>query len=222
MKTDAVLQRNVLDALNYEPSLKPGEIGVIVLDGIVTLTGNVDSYYKKLQAEKIARRIKGVKAVVEKIEVKLAKSAFKSDNDLAQEIVKALRWNYSIPDDKIVVKVEDGHVTLEGSVPWDYQRQAARKEVARIIGVKGISNNLTLQSQAKDALEKETIENAIARHWSLESEDIYVRVKDNTVTLTGSVDSLYQKEEAEKIAWKAPGVQQVENLLEVEYKLASF
>lgn len=222
MKTDAVLQRDVQDALNFEPTLKPAQIGVTVSDGIVTLTGTVDNYAKKLQAERTVRHIKGVKAVVEKIAVKLSKSVIKNDNDLAEEIVKALRWNYSVPDEKIKVKVEDGYVTLDGSVSWDYERVAARREVAGIIGVKGITNNLSLESAAKDSLEKNVIDEAISRHWSLSADDIYVRVKNNTVTLTGTVDSLYQRDEAEKIAWKTPGVQSVENQLEVEHKLAKY
>ncbi|RZJ34589.1 MAG: BON domain-containing protein [Flavobacterium sp.] len=222
MKTDILLQANVQEALNFEPSLTPAQIGVTVNDGVVTLTGEVDQFSKKTQAEKIVRRIKGVRAVVEKIQVELNKSDFKSDSDLAHELIKALRWNYSVPDDKIKVTVEDGYVTLDGSVPWDYQRQLARKEVARVIGVKGIHNNLTLQSASKDSLEKDAIENAIARHWSLEADDIYVRVKDNTVTLTGEVQSLYQKDEAERIAWQAPGVQSVNNFLTVEKQFVKY
>ena len=222
MKSDAFIQRNVQDALNFDPALKPGEIGVIVKDGIVILTGTVDNYAKKSSAEKVVRRIKGVKAVVEKIEVQLAGSSAKSDSDIAREISEALQWNYAIPEDKIKVRVENGNVTLDGSVPWDYQRKAAHKEIARITGVRSITNRLSIQSVARDALEKATIDEAISRHWSLDAEDVYIRVKDNTVTLTGEVDSLYQKDEAERIAWLAPGVQEVDNLLEVKGKLAAY
>ncbi|RZJ34566.1 MAG: BON domain-containing protein [Flavobacterium sp.] len=219
MKIDALLQRNVQDALNYEPTIMAGEIGVIVMDGIVTLTGTVDSYSKKLQAEKTARRVKGVKAVVEKIQVRLSKSAFKSDLDLAAEIVEALQGDYSVPRESISVKVEDGYVTLEGSVLWDYQRKSAYRNVARIIGVKGVHNKLSLHSAGKDVLEKEAVERAISRHWSLDPNTIFVNVTNNEVSLSGYVDSLYQKDEAERLAWQAPGVQHVENHLTVEHKL---
>ena len=219
MKTNEELQKDVQNALKWEPLLHAAEIGVSVKDGVVTLTGTVDSYTKKTEAESAVKSIIGVKALVENIEVKYASTyAKKDDNDIAKEIINAINWNWEVPNDKVKVKVENGWVTLEGELSWNYQRTAAKDAVSKLAGVMGVSNNITIKSESKDAVEKADIESAFRRNWSLDDEDINVKVHDHKVTLTGTVGSWYQKDEAAKIARKANGVWMVDNELEVEYE----
>ncbi|CAM3575801.1 BON domain-containing protein [Flavobacterium psychrophilum] len=213
MKTNESLQKDVQDALKWEPLLHSAEIGVTVKDGVVTLLGTVDSYTKKLEAEHAAKMVSGVKAVVEKIEIKYGNYGKKSDEDIAKEIINAFKWNWSVPDDKMKVKVENGWVTIEGTVTWNYQKEAASTAVRNLLGVLGITNNIVIKSECNDKIEKSVIENALLRNWSIDDEDIKVEVKANEVTLSGTVDSYYEKDEAERIAWNAPGVISVNNEL---------
>jgi osmotically-inducible protein OsmY len=217
MKSNAELQKDVQDAIKWEPLLSAAEIGVTIKDGVVTLTGTVDSYSKKTEAEDAAKNVAGVKAVVEKIEVKYSGDwAKKDDNQIATEIVDALKWNWQIPNDKVKVRVEKGWVTLEGELRWNYQKEAVKDAVKDLLGVTGVSNNITIKSETRDLIEKRDIENALRRNWSLGAEDIVVRELDHKVTLTGTVKSWYQKDEAARIAWNAPGVWTVNNELVVE------
>ena len=147
MKTNAELQTDVQNAIKWEPLLNAAEIGVTVKDGVVTLTGVVDNYTKKLEAEDAAKNVAGVKAVVEKIEIRFANSFNKSDNEIATEVLNALKSNWSVPNDKVKVKVEDGWVTLEGELPWNYQKDAAKEAVKYLLGVKGVSNNIKIKSE---------------------------------------------------------------------------
>jgi osmotically-inducible protein OsmY len=219
MKTNEELQKDVQNAIKWEPLLHAAEIGVSVKDGVVTLTGNVDSYTKKTEAENAAKNIAGVKVVVEKIEVKFHSSFDKKDdNHIASEILNAYKWNWQVPNDKVKVKVENGWVTLDGELTWNYQKTAAKDAVSKLMGVTGVFNNITIKSESKDAVEKEDIENALKRNWSLNAEDINVKVSDHKVTLTGTVGSWYQKDEAARIAWSASGVWEVHNELEIEYE----
>jgi len=218
MKTNAELQKDVQDAIKWEPLLNAAEIGVTVKDGVVTLTGTVDSYSKKTEAEDAAKNVAGVKAVVEKIEIKFTGHwAKKDDNEIANEVVNALKWNWQIPKDKIKVKVEKGWITLEGELQWNYQKEAAKNAVNYLTGVKGVTNNIKIKSESHDKIEQKDVENAIARSWSVDDNDINVKVSGTTVTLTGMVDSWYQKEEAGRIAWKTPGIWHVQNDLVVDY-----
>ncbi len=217
MKNNAELQKDVQDAIKWEPLLNAAEIGVTVKDGVVTLTGTVDNYSKKSEAEDAAKNVAGVKAVVEKIEVEFSNSWSKNDNEIATEVLNALKWNWQVPNDKVKVKVEKGWVTLEGELNWDYQRVAAKEAVERLTGVKGVSNNTKVKPDSKDTIEAKDIKSALDRNWSIDANDIDVSVSGTKVTLTGTVDSWYQKDEAEKIAWKAPGVWSVVNDLVVEY-----
>lgn len=217
MKTNAQLQKDVQDAIQWEPLLKAAEIGVIVDDGIVTLTGTVDNYAKKLQAEKAAKGIAGVKAIVENIEVKVASSQKKDDVDIAEDVIFSLKSDLLVPDEKVQVKVENGWVTLEGNVHWDFQREAAKRAVNHIKGVHGVFNHLKIKSELNDELEKKSIEAALNRSWINDS-NIRVHVSGRTVRLTGTIDSLYQKEEAARIAWKTPGIWHVDNDLIVDYE----
>jgi osmotically-inducible protein OsmY len=217
MKTDSQLQQDVIAELKWEPLLREAEIGVSAKDGIVTLTGTVDTYAKKAEAEDAVKRVGGVKAVVEKIEFKYPNSwAKKDDNDIATEIVNALKWSWEVPSDKVTAKVEKGWVTLDGEVEYNYQRDGANTAVAKLSGVAGVSNNIKVAKSA-NAVEKDAIESAFKRNWSVSDQNIQVAVSEHKATLTGTVDSWYQKDEAGRIAGNAPGVWNVGNELEVEY-----
>lgn len=217
MKTNSELQKDVQDAIKWEPLLNAAEIGVTVKDGIVSLTGVVDSYTKKTEAEDAAKNVAGVKAVVEKIEVKMPSSFNKSSTEIAQEVLSALQARWDVPNDKIKVKVEAGWVTLTGEVDWKHQKEAARDAVKNLMGVTGVSNEVKIKTQTEDAVEKSDIESALKRNWSFFNNDIAVKVSGHKATLTGTVSSVYQKEEAGRIAWNAHGVWNVENDLVVEY-----
>lgn len=217
MKTNQELQTDVQNAIKWEPLLNAAEIGVTAKDGVVSLTGVVDSYLKKLEAENAAKKVIGVKALVEKIEVKFPSSWSKTNAEIAHEVITALEANWSVPKDKVTVKVEDGWVTLEGELPWNYQKEAAKSAVHYLTGVKGVTNNIKIKSESHDAIEKHDVENAIGRSWAVDDTDIQVAVSGTTVTLTGTVDSWYQKEEAGRIAWNTPGIWHVKNELVVDY-----
>ncbi len=220
MKTNEELQKDVQNAIKWEPLLHAAEIGVTVKDGVVTLTGIVDGYYKKKEAETAAKNVSGVKAVVEEIEIKYSNTFTKTDNDIANEVLKALKDNWSVAEDNVKVKVEDGWVTLEGELTWNFQRQDAKTAISFLPGVKGVTNEIKIKSDIKDAIEKKDVEKALARSWSLNAKDITVTVNGTNVKLTGFVDSVYQKDQAEKIVWKTPGIWSIDNDLVVEYDYA--
>lgn len=220
MKTNAQLREDVQDAIRWEPLLKSAQIGVIVNDGIVTLTGTVSNYTQKLQAEKAAKSVDGVKAIAEDIEVKLDSSEKKEDSDIAASVLIALSSDLLVPDEKIQIKVENGWVTLEGEVHWNFQREAAKHSIERLTGVRGVFNHLKIRSELNDEIEQKQIEAALQRNWLIDDKNIRVHVVGRTVRLTGTVASLYQKEEAGRIAWKTPGIWHVENELQVDYDYA--
>jgi osmotically-inducible protein OsmY len=206
MKNNQELQTDVQNAIKWEPLLNAAEIGVIVHDGVVTLTGSVDSYTKKIEAENATKNVAGVKAVVEKIEVHRHESwSKKNDNDIADEILNAYRWNWKIPNNKIEIKVENGWVNLSGELSWNYQKDEAKNAIKNLEGIVGVT------------MEKEVIENHLQRSWSLNANDIKVAVSGTNVKLSGSVGSLYQKEEAGRIAWNTPGIWSLDNNLSVKY-----
>jgi osmotically-inducible protein OsmY len=217
MKTNADLQKDVQDAIKWEPLLNAAEIGVIARDGVVTLTGTVDSYAKKIEAETAAKSVVGVQAVAEKIEIKFSNSFKKSDTDIANDALKGFKSTWDVPDDKIKITVENGWATLEGEVPWNFQREAAKNVVKNLMGVKGVTNNIKIKPNIQDAIEQRAIEHALARNWAVDDEDIHVHVSGSKVKLDGKVHSFYQKEEAARIAWNAPGVFAVDNELVIEY-----
>jgi osmotically-inducible protein OsmY len=218
MKNNEELQKDVQDAIKWEPLLNAAEIGVTAKDGVVTLTGTVDSYTKKSEAENAAKNVAGVQAVVEKIEIKFVSTlGIRSDNEIATEVLNAFKWNYEIPNEKVKIKVENGWVTLEGAVQWNYQKEAAKESAANLVGVRGVTNNIAIKTEMNDSIEKDNIESALMRNGSIDDDDIDVMVSGNKVTLKGVVHSFYQRDEAERIAWNAPGVWNVDNELVIEY-----
>jgi osmotically-inducible protein OsmY len=217
MKSNAELQKDVQDAIQWQPLLNAAEIGVTAKDGVVSLTGVVDSYAKKTQAEDAAKNVGGVTALVEKIEVRYPSSYSKTNAEIATEVVTALKARWDVPNDKVKVKVEAGWVTLTGDLGWNIQREAAEDAVGSLMGVKGVTNSITIKSESMESVEKAAIENALKRNWAFYENDIRVQVSGHTATLTGTVDSMYQKEQAGSIAWNAPGVWSVDNELVVDW-----
>jgi osmotically-inducible protein OsmY len=217
MKNDSDLQADVLKPLKWEPILNTAEIEVTTKDGLVSLTGNVDSYAKKLEAEKVAKRVIGVKVLVENIEVDFPKSWMRTDAEITSEILIGLKSNCTIPEDKITVIVDDGWVTLEGELPWDYQRVAAKNVVNFLKSIKGVTNNIKIKSDSQIMMDHTAIKNAIARSLSVNDNEIEVIVSGTTVTIRGTVNSWYQKEGIEHITWKTPGICNLKNELVVNY-----
>lgn len=217
MRHNEKLQLDVLEAIKWEPSLHAAEIGVTAQEGIITLTGTVDSFAKKIEAEHAAKTVIGVHAVVEKIEVVFGTDGKKTDLELAAEILKAIKLNHEIPQDKILVKVENSWVTIEGELKWYTQKEAVQKSVEALSGIKNLTNNIQVKSETADDVEKVAIENALVRNWAIDDHHILVNVFGNRVTLSGKVKSIYQKDEAERIAWNAPGVWNVHNELLIDH-----
>lgn len=217
MKTNAELQKDVQDAIKWEPLLHSAEIGVTAKNGVVSLTGIVDSYAKKMQAEDAAKNVVGVKVLVENIKVKFPNSRSKTDNEIADEIIAAFESNTVIPEKQIKVKVEDGWVDLDGELPWDYLREITENAIQYLPGVKGIYNNITIKPEIRERVDKKDIEEALKRS-PIDDKEIKVSVSGSTVTLTGAVHSWRQKEEAGRIAWKTPGIEHVKNELKVDYE----
>ena len=213
MRKNEELQNDVLHAIKWEPLLRHEIIGVLAENGVVTLSGTVDSLKKKHEVEEIAKSVVGVNAVVEKIEIILDNGSINDDNTIAVEILKVLKWNLNITNQK--VKVENGWVTIEGELLWNNQKESAKYAVASVLGVKGVTNNITIVSDHSE-IEKQDIEYALARNWAINEQGVKVNVSGNQVTLTGVVHSLYQKEQAEKISWNAQGVKSVVNELHIK------
>jgi osmotically-inducible protein OsmY len=213
---DEILRKEAIEALKWEPLLDSNDINVSVLDGTVTLDGIVDTYAQKKAAEEAIRNITAVKRVVNDVKVELFFLAVKNDIEIASLVTSALKENWVVPDHKIRVTVKDGWVTLEGILHWNFQRKAAENAIRYLNGVRGVIDNIKIEAEIKNELRKDLIEKALKRSWILDTNNIKVRVDGKTIFLSGIVSSLFQKEEAEKIAWNTPGVWFVDNEIIVE------
>lgn len=216
MKTDSQIQADVIQALKWDPSVTHEHIGVAVSDAIATLTGSVPSYIEKWSAEKATQRVAGVKAVVEKVEVKLSGSLLRDDHDIAKAIIEQFKWNVQVPDQLVKVSVEDGWVELTGEVEWGYQKTAAENCVQGLASVKGISNSISIKAKkVQPEVIKQKIEEALKREIEREARGISVEVNGGNVTLSGNVHSYSEKSNARWAALCAAGVTSVKNNLHI-------
>lgn len=221
MKSNELLQRDVLDELAWDPAVDSSGIGVTVRDSVVTLSGKVPSYAEKLAAEKATKRVAGVKAVVDELNIVFTPGWIRDDASLAQSAAHALASHVSIPPGAVTPFVSDGWIKLEGTVNWNYQRRAAEKAVRNLPGVSGVLNLIALKTQASQPDIKKRIHGAFQRYAQIDADHVKVNVKDGNVTLTGTVSSWYERDQAENAVWDAPGVNRVENKIEVEPPVAA-
>jgi osmotically-inducible protein OsmY len=216
MKSDSQIQKDVMDQLKWEPFLKASEIGVAVKNGIVTLSGNVDSYSKKLTAENAAKKIGGVKAIAEDIQIGVSPLFAKTDTEIAEAVLNALRWHSAVQEEKIKVKVENGNVRLDGEVEWDYERTSAKSAIETLAGVRSVLNMVSVKPKITPSEIEKKISAAFHRSATIDAGKIDAEVTGGKVKLRGKVRSFAEKEDAEVAAWNAPGVISVESYLAIE------
>lgn len=214
MKSDFQLRKDVLDELNFDPSVSAENIAVSAKDGVITLSGIVPSFADKYAGERAAFRVSGVKAVAEEIEVKLPGESIRTDQEIAKAAADAIQWNVSIPS-TVQISVEDGVVILRGEVDWQYQRDAATSTVAYLTGVRQVKNHLAIHQRPQPADIKQRIEQALVRSAETDAKQIRVSTSNGKVVLTGKVRSQAELQDAKWAAWAAPGVSTVETHLSI-------
>ncbi|WP_295711433.1 BON domain-containing protein [Mucilaginibacter sp.] len=215
MKTDIQIQKDVMDELKWQPFLNSSEIGVAVKNGIVTLSGIVDSFSKKLSAERAAKKVSGVKAIAEDIQIGVSPVYRKTDTEIAEAVFNALKWHSAVPEEKVKIKVEDGIVTLEGELEWEYQRMNARTAIQNLSGVRSVTNLITIKPNLNPFELEQKITEAFRRNAAIDAGKVNVSTSGSKVILTGKVRSFAESEDAEDVAWAAPGVYHVENKLSI-------
>ena len=213
MKSDSQLQLDVLEELRWEPGIDHEKIGVSVDKGVVALSGIVSSYSEKLLAESTARRVKGVRAIAEDMTVHYPSESKTTDAEVAKRVADVLEWDPLVPNDKINVTVENGVVRLRGNVEWNYQKDLAFKDASKISGVVRVDNWIVVAPSVNTADVRERIEQAFERQADLEAEKIKVRSDGRKVILEGRVSTINKRNIAERAAWAAPGVAQIEDKL---------
>jgi osmotically-inducible protein OsmY len=216
MKTDDEIKRDVEEELRWDPEIDSTNIAVAVKDGVVTLTGFVSSYIQKFQAEQDAKRVAGVVAVANDIEVRVPALDQRPDPDIARDVVQALKDRLPFSSRNIKVIVRDGWITLEGDVEWIFQRERAEDAVRRVKGVKGVINSIQVKPKITPVEIKKKIEDALKRRAELDAGRIQVETHDGEVVLKGTVSTWIERDEAERAAWSAPGITKVENKLVVK------
>jgi len=215
MKSDTELQRDVSEELKWDPRVVDDEIGISVRSGVVTLTGSVPSFAQKLAAVEAVERVAGVRAVAQELSIKAADAFQQSDTELAHQILNTLAWDIEVPHQNIKARVENGWVTLEGEVDWQFQRTAAERVVRYLIGVKGVSNLLTIKSRVSKFDVAQHIKDALRRSADADSKKIQVDASGGKVILSGTVRSWSEKADAERAAWNTSGVTAVEDRLAI-------
>jgi osmotically-inducible protein OsmY len=210
------LRQHIIDELEFEPSIDTALIGVAVENGIVTLTGHVPSYWQKTAAEAAVWRVKGVKAIAQEIQVRFPEDKKTADDQIAERAVKLLEWDILVPKNVIRVKVQNGYVSLEGEVAWQFERRAAEENVRKLTGVTGVFNNITLKPEMEATDVRQSIEDALKRYAELQSRRIRIDVRENgVVVLDGQVDSWEELQAIERAAWSVPGVRTVEDFITI-------
>jgi osmotically-inducible protein OsmY len=215
MRSDTEIRDDVEAELRYDPDMANADIAVSVKDGVVTLAGFARSYFQKWEAERAAKRVKGVRAVANDLEIRLPSIDSRPDPEIAREAVQALSTALPYSGEKFTVTVKDGRVTIEGEAEWQYQREQAEAAVRRIRGIKGISNLIQLQAKAPVATVKRMIEDALKRSAEIDAQNIAVEADGDKVILKGKVRSWAERQEAERAAWRAPGVRKVEDQITI-------
>lgn len=210
--SDIQLRQDILDELDFEPSIDAADVGVAVEDGVITLTGHVPTYAQKITVEDVVRRVKGVKGIAQHIEVRPFGTHRTADDEIAKRAVNTIKWNTSVPAGAVQVKIQDGWVTLTGKVDWQYQKAAAADAVRDLSGVVGVLNQIQINPRASASDVKKRIEDALKRNAEIEAQAIRVNVLDGgKVTLEGRVQAWAERRAAERAAWSAPGVSAVDD-----------